>query len=61
MKSIYDIKYKGELLLDLHLPESEEFDLFVYIHGGGLVEGDKSRVEVFAKTLAEHNIATASI
>ena len=61
MKSIYDIKYKDELLLDLHLPESEEFDLFVYIHGGGLVEGDKSRVEVFAKTLAEHGIATASI
>ena len=39
MKSIYDIKYKDELLLDIHLPESEEFDLFVYIHGGGFTGG----------------------
>ena len=57
----FDIKYKDDLMLDLFLPESEEFDLFVYIHGGGLVEGGRKRVDVFAKTLAKHNIATASI
>ena len=57
----FDIKYKDDLMLDLFLPESEEFDLFVYIHGGGLVEGGRKNVDVFAKTLAKRNIATASI
>ena len=61
MMTKFDIKYKDDLMLDLFLPESEEFDLFVYIHGGGLVEGGRKRVDVFAKTLAKHNIATASI
>lgn len=57
----FDIKYKDDLMLDLFLPESAEFDLFVYIHGGGLVEGGRKNVDVFAKTLAKRNIATASI
>lgn len=61
MISKYDLIYREGLLFDLHLPESDTFDLFVYIHGGGLQAGDRRRVEVFAKTLAEHNIATASI
>ena len=61
MTTKFDIAYKDDLMLDLFLPESAEFDLFVYIHGGGLVEGGRKRVDVFAKTLAKHNIATASI
>ena len=60
MKSIYDIEYKENLLLDLHLPETDTFDLFVYFHGGGIEYGDRKGVEVFAKTLAKRNIATAS-
>ena len=32
MKSIFDLAYKENLLLDLHLPETDEFDLFVYFH-----------------------------
>ena len=60
MKSIYDIEYKENLLLDLHLPETDTFDLFVYFHGGGIEHGDRKGVEVFAKTLAKRNIATAS-
>ena len=36
MKSIIGIEYKEGLMLDMHLPESESFDLFVYFHGGGL-------------------------
>ena len=27
--------------LDLYLPDSEEFDVFVYFHGGGLEGGSK--------------------
>jgi acetyl esterase/lipase len=61
MKSVCDIKYKDNLVLDLHLPESDEFDLFIYFHGGGLYAGTHKLVEVFAKTLAKKNIATASI
>lgn len=61
MKSIFNLAYKENLLLDLHLPESDEFDLFVYFHGGGLSKGGKGKVEVFAKTLADRNIATASV
>lgn len=61
MVSKYDLEYKEGLLLDLHLPESEDFDLFVYFHGGGLSAGTRGGVEVFAKTLAERNIATASV
>ena len=56
-----DIEYKKNLVLDLHLPENEEFDLFIYFHGGGLERGTHKRAEVFAKTLAKNNIATASV
>lgn len=61
MISHYDLEYKDNLKLDLHLPESDGFDLFVYFHGGGLCGGNKQRVEVFAETLAKRNIATASV
>lgn len=56
-----DLEYKENLFIDLHLPENGEFDLFVYFHGGGLVNGSRKGVEVFAKTLAKNNIATASV
>ena len=61
MISKIDIEYKDGLYLDLYLPDTDRFDLFVYFHGGGLVEGDRRRVEVFAKTLAKRGIATASV
>ncbi|MBQ7373745.1 MAG: alpha/beta hydrolase [Clostridia bacterium] len=61
MISISDLEYKKGLFLDLHLPESREFDLFVYFHGGGLTSGSRKGVEIFAKTLAKRNIATASV
>ena len=61
MKTIFDLAYKENLFLDLHLPETDEFDLFVYFHGGGLSAGKRGGVEVFAKTLADRNIATATV
>ena len=61
MISKYDLEYKDGLRLDLHLPESEEFNLFVYFHGGGLIRGKHGGVEVFAKTLAERNIGVATV
>ena len=61
MKSYCDLKYKENLCLDLHLPESDTFDLFVYFHGGGLCAGNRKDCEAFTKSLAENNIATASV
>lgn len=61
MISHQDIEYKQNLNLDLHLPENDNFDLFIYFHGGGLEGGSRKGVEVFAKTLAKNNIATASV
>ena len=61
MVSKFDLEYKEGLFIDLHLPESEEFDVFVYFHGGGLECGSRKGVEVFAKTLAKKGVATASV
>lgn len=61
MISHLDLQYKDNLHLDLHLPETDEFDLFIYFHGGALSRGTYKNAEVFAKTLAEKNIATASV
>ena len=40
MISHYDLEYKKNLFIDLHLPEEDSFDLFVYFHGGGLTAGN---------------------
>lgn len=61
MRSYKDILYKEGLCLDVHLPEVDEFDVFVYFHGGGLCEGSRKGVEVFATTLAKRGIATVSV
>lgn len=61
MNSFYDINYKDNLHMDLHLPKSKSFDLFVYFHGGGLTSGTRKDAQFFAKTLAKSNIATASV
>ena len=54
MRSFLDVEYKENLFIDLHLPESENFDLFIYFHGGGLEAGDRKGTEVFAKDLTIH-------
>lgn len=47
--------------LDIYLPDSENFAIFVYYHGGGIESGDKANAEIFAPFLAERNIAVASV
>lgn len=61
MRSFLDVEYKENLFIDLHLPESENFDLFIYFHGGGLEAGDRKGTEVFAKDLTKSNIGVASV
>lgn len=66
MKSRLDIPYSADThaakKLDLYLPDGEKFPLLVYIHGGGIVEGDKGRD---GRCLANHflplGIAVASV
>ena len=61
MNSFFDIEYKKDLSLDLHLPENNNFDLFIYFHGGGLEGGSHKEAQAFTRTLAKNNIATASV
>ena len=64
MKLLTDICYakreNEELLLDIYLPESEEFSVFVYFHGGGLKNGSKKVAERFAKYLTDRGVAVVS-
>lgn len=67
MKQFLNIPFvqRGEkdLFLDLHLPESEEFDLFIYLHGGGLEKGRKDGVPgtMLANYLPAHGIGLACL
>lgn len=59
MKKITDISY-GEFAtqkLDLYIPDSDNFSVFVYFHGGGIEEGDKSEHEHMASYFVSNNIA----
>lgn len=63
MKIIKDIAYGPyeDNNLDLYLPDTDSFDLFMYIHGGGLEQRNKDwNPEVFTY-LAERGIAAAPI
>ncbi len=45
--------------LDLYLPHSEQTGpVFVFIHGGGFVEGDRAHYGYVARPLAAHGIVT---
>lgn len=51
-----------ELFLDLYTPETDNFDIFIYFHGGGLQGGTKEcGATSFIPYLAERGIATASV
>ena len=65
MKIIKDICYgkagHPEQYLDIYLPDSDSFKVFVYMHGGGLEAGDKAGREVVGKYVASQGIAFVSI
>lgn len=62
MKEIMNIAYGAHELqkFDLYLPETENFPLLVYFHGGGMEKGDKSREGEIAKSLCELGIGMLS-
>ncbi len=62
MKSEENISYGKEpwQKLDIFLPESEKFEVFVYFHGGGLEAGDKESAKKWAEYMTKRNIAVVS-
>lgn len=60
MKSFEDIKYGffDEQILDVHIPDAEEFPVFIYFHGGGLTFGTQK--QKFISKLVEKGIAVVS-
>ncbi len=57
-----DIRYAGfneRNVLDVYLPEKDEFDVLIYFHGGGLEHGDKEAIAPIAKALCRRGIAVA--
>lgn len=64
MKVIKDVTYgnfEQANKLDIYLPDGKASSVFLYFHGGGLIEGDKATdAKVFAPFLVEHNIAVIS-
>lgn len=63
MKKINNILYgDSEInhLLDIYLPESDSFCVFIYFHGGGLESGDKDSAKTCAEFLTEKNICVVS-
>lgn len=63
MKKIENISYKNTGLaihmLDVYLPECDEFPVLIYFHGGGLEHGDKAKSK-FYSGICEKGIAVIS-
>lgn len=64
MREIKDIFYnKNDNILqslDVYLPNNDEFNVFVYFHGGGFKSGDKSDPQKFIEFLIAKGIAVAN-
>ncbi|MBR3941972.1 MAG: alpha/beta hydrolase [Clostridia bacterium] len=56
-----DIRYAEHdaCFLDIHMPETEDYDVFLYFHGGGLVNGSKEDIR-FHEALVSKNICVVS-
>ena len=62
MKKSVDVFYGEDKnqVLDIYLPDCEEFPVFVYFHGGGLVGGDKSEEKVMCEYLCNSGVAVVN-
>ncbi len=63
MKILKDVLYKPNgcdcNVMDIYLPEAEEFPVFIYFHGGGLEHGTKTD-NLFYASLAEKGVAVVT-
>ncbi len=63
MRNISDIPYGEHPMqkLDLHLPDSNTFPVFVYFHGGGLEKGNRCSAPEMDRYLTAHGVAVAEV
>ena len=61
MRSLTELYNENGLKLELHLPETDGFPLFIYFHGGGLVGGGVTACRNFAETLCKRGIAVLGV
>lgn len=63
MRKIHDVAYGEHQMqkLDLWLPEAEDFDLYIHLHGGGLVNGSRKVDPSFAEYLTSRGIGLCSV
>lgn len=61
LKEIKDINYYSNQYLDLFIPENDSFYTILFIHGGGLVEGDKNESHQFVRHLVNLGYAVSTI
>jgi len=64
VQMISNISYgkERETILDLYIPKrAGSYPLIVWVHGGGFVGGDKGDTMHFARAIAKHGYAVASI
>jgi len=65
MRKFVDIPYAGNdhpmQMLDLYLPNTDEFPVFVYFHGGGLENGSRRDGRVMDDYLLTHGVAVAEV
>lgn len=65
MRKFVDIPYAGNdhpmQMLDLYLPDTDEFPVFVYFHGGGLENGSRRDGCVMDDYLLAHGVAVAEV
>lgn len=62
MKTVFDVCYNEitKQYLNIYLPESDEFSVLLYFHGGGLESGDKADPKAFFEYMVSHDIAVVS-
>ena len=65
MRVIKDICYgkdnHPQKYLDIYLPDNDKFDVFVYMHGGGLEAFDRTSAKVVGEYVANRGIAFVSV
>lgn len=62
MRTFFDLKYSNteSALIDLYLPDSDNFDLVIWFHGGGLESGNRKGIN-FAEDLVKLGVGVASV
>lgn len=65
MRDIVDVFYTDDRhpmqMLDMHLPDEDGFTTFVYFHGGGIVNGDRTHCKCLTSYLPPRGVGLVSV